>query len=137
MDGSASPRAGVGVAPTLNELHAFVVLADELHFGRAARRMGVTQPSLSEAIRRLEARLGVVLFERTSRRVGLSDAGALLLPGVRRVLADLADVQRAAAMAAPRRSPPRPPAAWSPAPDRAARPGARSRPASRWRAGPA
>jgi DNA-binding transcriptional LysR family regulator len=79
-DGGAAP------APTLDELHAFVHLARELHFGRAARRLGVARSSLSESIRRLEDKLEAVLFERTSRRVRLTDAGARLLPRARNVM---------------------------------------------------
>jgi DNA-binding transcriptional LysR family regulator len=60
----------------LRELRIFLALADELHFGRAAERMGVSQPTVSEAVRLLERRVGTRLFERTSRRVTLTPAGA-------------------------------------------------------------
>lgn len=53
----------------------FVTLAEELHFVRAAARLGVTQPALSQQIAKLEERLAVRLFERTKRRVALTDAG--------------------------------------------------------------
>ena len=59
----------------LRELRIFLVLADELHFGRTAERLGISQPGVSEAIRVLESRLGVKIFERTSRRVRLTLAG--------------------------------------------------------------
>jgi DNA-binding transcriptional LysR family regulator len=59
----------------LRELRIFLVLADELHFGRTAERLGVSQPGVSEAIRVLESRLGVKVFDRTSRRVRLTPAG--------------------------------------------------------------
>jgi DNA-binding transcriptional LysR family regulator len=59
----------------LGELRIFLVLADELHFGHAAERLGVSQPSVSEAIRVLERRVGGRLFERTSRSVRLTPAG--------------------------------------------------------------
>jgi DNA-binding transcriptional LysR family regulator len=59
----------------LGELRIFLVLADELHFGHAAQRIGVSQPSVSEAIRLLERRVGARLFERTSRSVRLTSAG--------------------------------------------------------------
>ena len=59
----------------LRELRIFLVLADELHFGRPAERLGISQPGVSEAVRVLESRLGVKVFERTSRRVRLTPAG--------------------------------------------------------------
>ena len=62
----------------LRELRIFLVLADELHFGRTAERLGVSQPWVSEAVRVLESRLGVKVFDRTSRRVRLTPAGEQL-----------------------------------------------------------
>jgi DNA-binding transcriptional LysR family regulator len=59
----------------LRELRIFLVLADELHFGRTAERLGISQPGVSEAVRVLESRLGVKVFDRTSRRVRLTSAG--------------------------------------------------------------
>src|SRR5262249_24162678 len=59
----------------LRELRVFLTLADELHFGRTAQRLGISQPGVSEAARVLESRLGVKVFERTSRRVRLTPAG--------------------------------------------------------------
>jgi len=59
----------------LRELRIFLVLADELHFGRTAERLGISQPGVSEAVRVLESRLGVKIFDRTSRRVRLTPAG--------------------------------------------------------------
>jgi DNA-binding transcriptional LysR family regulator len=59
----------------LRELRVFIAVAEELHFGRTAVRLGVSQPGVSEAVRTLESRLGVRLFDRTSRRVRLTAAG--------------------------------------------------------------
>jgi len=84
----------------LRQLRQFTVLAEECHFGRAAARLAMTQPPLTQAIQRLEAALGARLFERSQRRVALSPAGEVLLPLARKLLegADaLAPAVRAAA----------------------------------------
>jgi DNA-binding transcriptional LysR family regulator len=75
----------------LRQLQQFAVVAEELHFHRAADRLHMAQPPLSQAIRKLEAELGARLFERTSRRVALTPAGVALLEVARHTLAALAD----------------------------------------------
>jgi DNA-binding transcriptional LysR family regulator len=78
------------------ELRYFVALAEELHFGRAARRLGIAQPPLSRAIRQLERRLGVTLVERTSRSARLTAAGEVLLQEGRAALEAVAAATRRA-----------------------------------------
>jgi DNA-binding transcriptional LysR family regulator len=80
----------------LRHLRYFVAVAEELHFRRAAERLHVAQPAVSEQIRKLEEELGVRLINRTQRSVALTDAGAVLLREARDVL-HLAEVARLAA----------------------------------------
>ena len=85
-------------------LSYFVAVAEELNFARAAERLGISPPPLSRAIRRLEADLGVTLFERTTHSVTLTPAGTVLLAEARIAL----DALQAAARRAQRAAAPEP-----------------------------
>jgi DNA-binding transcriptional LysR family regulator len=74
----------------LRQLEAFVMVAKELHFGRAAERLHMAAPTLSELIRRLERELGTPLFTRTTRRVAMTSAGAELLARSKVILDEVA-----------------------------------------------
>ena len=80
----------------LRHLDFFVAIAEEEHFGRAANRLGMAQPPLSQGLQRLERSLGVVLVERSSRGVRLNAAGRDLLPRARALLRDAEDLRRVA-----------------------------------------
>ena len=71
---------------TLTELRYIVAVAQEHHFGRAAQRCFVSQPTLSIAIKKLEEELGVALFDRSSNEIRPTDAGLRILDQAQRVL---------------------------------------------------
>ena len=81
----------------LDALAAFVAVADQGSFAAAARRLGISPPAATRAVAALEARLGTVLFQRTTRSVRLTEEGAAFLGRARQVLADLHDAERMAA----------------------------------------
>lgn len=81
---------------SLVQLESFVVVAEEAHVGRAARRLHVSQPPLTRRIQQLEDELGVGLFERTPRGMKLSPAGEALLPEARAILARVGIVRELA-----------------------------------------
>ncbi|MDN6123743.1 MAG: LysR family transcriptional regulator, partial [Brevibacterium sp.] len=80
----------------LRQLSAFIAVAEELHFGRAAENLHIAQPALSQLIRALEKELGVRLFERTTRRVRMTSSGEALLEPARSIENQVAGAKRLA-----------------------------------------
>jgi len=95
----AGSQIDAGQLPSLESLRKFVVVAEELSFTRAARRLHVVQSGVSSAIQGLERELGAVLFDRDRHRVALTDAGQALLPEARATLAAAQAAQDAVAQA--------------------------------------
>jgi LysR family hydrogen peroxide-inducible transcriptional activator len=77
----------------LRDLHYFVVLAELKHFGEAARRCHVSQPTLSMQIKKLEEELGIILFERNNKQVLLTDAAKVLVVRVQQILMQVAEMK--------------------------------------------
>src|ERR1700748_2780448 len=80
----------------LQELQGFVRAADSGSFSKAARELPLSQPPVSRIVGELEARLGVTLLLRTTRRITMTDAGALFLHRAREILAEIEDAEDAA-----------------------------------------
>ncbi|MFE3638050.1 LysR family transcriptional regulator [Streptomyces sp. NPDC059168] len=100
VSASSLPAHDARRDPSTHQLRLFLALAQELHFGRAATRMFMTQPAFSQQIRALEKRIGVPLIERTSRKVELTPAGQALLPDIRSVIAAMTQLNQAAGLQA-------------------------------------
>jgi DNA-binding transcriptional LysR family regulator len=75
----------------LRQLYVFAVVAEERHFGRAAIRLGISQPPLSQQIKKLETQIGHLLLQRDTRSVQLTEAGAVLLALARKLLEDVSE----------------------------------------------
>ncbi len=88
------------VSVSLRQLASFVAVAEDLNFGRAARRLNISQPPLTRQIQALESQLGLLLFRRTKRHVELTDAGNIFLRDVRALLLQLEETVGNVQMAA-------------------------------------
>ncbi|MFE9686855.1 LysR family transcriptional regulator [Streptomyces sp. NPDC006285] len=88
--------ADISKEPSIHQLRLFITLCEELHFGRAAARLFITQPALSQQIRELEKRLGMRVVERTSRTITLTEAGQALLPEARVAVSAIDRLRRVA-----------------------------------------
>jgi DNA-binding transcriptional LysR family regulator len=84
----------------LRQLRYFLAVAEEMHFGRAAKKLHMTQPPLSQTIQSLEANLGAHLFIRSTRSISLTPAGHALIPEARRILAQAQSLPQLAQRAA-------------------------------------
>lgn len=91
---------GVAMAVTFRQLKQFLVLSQELHFGRAAAKLNISQPPLSASLRQLEAHLGFALMERSSKAVRLTPAGAVFAEHAARILGALDSARAIATQAA-------------------------------------
>jgi DNA-binding transcriptional LysR family regulator len=89
IEGVSTDQTTQGNIPRidLRLLRQFVAVAEELHFRRAANRLGMSQPPLTSAVRRLEEEVGAILIERRQKTARLTPAGAVLLDEARRLLA--------------------------------------------------
>jgi len=86
--------------PELRQLRYFIAVAEEMHFGKAAARLHMTQPPVSQAIQALEATLGTPLFIRSTRQIMLTAAGQVLLPEARKLLQQAQNLPQLAQRAA-------------------------------------
>jgi DNA-binding transcriptional LysR family regulator len=88
-------RLGYARGMSLSQLHYFVVVAEEQHLSRAAKKLHISQPPLTRQIRALEAELGAPLFERTARGMRLLPSGSRLLPHAQHILESVERAKRA------------------------------------------
>ncbi|TIW91819.1 MAG: LysR family transcriptional regulator, partial [Mesorhizobium sp.] len=84
------------IALTVRQMQYFEALAQTLHFGRAAKLAGVSQPALSSQIAEMELRLNCRLFERGGKSVRMTDEALAMLPRIERILADIREIETTA-----------------------------------------